>query len=140
MRASRARTVRSIRRISLLNAGSAVTRSTERPDRLVDELLEAREAVADLRELVHAPAGALGDAADRLHAAVHARGDALQRRLAVLDDVAQHAQREEAVLLPLLSRMICAKVTAVRSSPVSFSRILTSSPAFTQRPISSSVT
>src|SRR6185369_8932734 len=45
---------------------------------------------------------ALGNRPDRLHAAVDRGRDALQRRTAVLDDLAQHGEREEAALSPLL--------------------------------------
>src|SRR5207247_1542698 len=60
------------------------------------------EALGRLRELPHAAAGPLGHRADRLHAAIDGGGESLQRRLTVLDDLAQHAQRQEAALPPLL--------------------------------------
>src|SRR5262245_51607195 len=71
-------------------------------DRLVDDLLQLAEPVGDLRELLHATSGALGRGADRLHAAVDRRGEPLERGLAVLDDLAQHAEREEPALPALL--------------------------------------
>src|SRR5206468_5249509 len=65
-------------------------------------VLELPEALGHLRELLHAAAGPLGHRANRLHAAIDGGGEPLQCRLAVLDDLAQHAQRQEPALPPLL--------------------------------------
>ena len=132
--------MRSIRRISCWNVGCDVTRLDRTADDLVEAPLQLAQAVGDVRQLLHPLAGALGHGADGFHAAIDRGGDVLQRGLAVLDEVAQERERESPFFFRSSSRMICANVTAVRSSPDSFSRIFTSSPAFTQRAISSSVT
>src|SRR5947208_217533 len=72
------------------------------PPGLVNHVLELPEALGHLRELLHAAAGPLGHRANRLHAAIDGGGEPLQCRLAVLDDLAQHAQRQEPALPPLL--------------------------------------
>ena len=88
MRVSSAFTVRSMRRISFWNVGWVTTSSTE--------------AIGDLRQLLHPPSRALGRRADDLHAPIDGGGESLDRRLAVLDELAQHAQRQEPALPPLL--------------------------------------
>src|SRR5919197_554987 len=79
--------------------GHALDRTAHR---LVDHMLELPEALGHLRELLHAAPGAFGHRADRLHAAIDGGGESLQGRLAVLDDLAQHAQRQQPALPPLL--------------------------------------
>ena len=77
---------------------------------LVDVALDLGQTIGDrgevldalLHALVDARARRLGSRADGLDAAVDGGGQALERRLAVLDQLAQHAQREQPALLALL--------------------------------------